>query len=114
MVILIKIDVGVNKTKDFNKLCISEQGDKTAYLILEEIADKLILTAEYTNLDNPDVICPTINNKKSEFKLAAGNLICNQTSSKITVYADLPSDKKDLMYTFWNKTMLPTCEGLIS
>ncbi len=52
----------VNETHDFNKIFISKKGDKTIYIITEEVKNKKYMSATYSNFDTN--ICAVIENYK--------------------------------------------------
>ena len=52
----------VNETHDFNKIFISKKGDKTIYIITEEVKNKKYMSATYSNFDTD--ICAMTDNYK--------------------------------------------------
>jgi hypothetical protein len=88
----------LDQTKDFNRICISKQGDKTAYMVVElPKPSMLYIAARYENIFDFNV-CNFIDDRTFS---ADGTRICTQTGNNFTIYAGVnitadPGGKADV------------------
>jgi len=99
----------IEQTADFNQICISKQGIKEAYLVMEAPeSGRLFLTARYKNLGTD--ICNIVNT----LGLTEIDLDCTQTNSDYTVYAEADElsylSRQDIE-TLWDR-LVDTCVKL--
>jgi hypothetical protein len=71
----------LNQTKDFNRICISKQGDKTAYMVIENPKPSTkYVAARYENIETN--MCNLIEERDFD-----GTRICTQEGNNYTIYA---------------------------